>query len=272
VAVSVEERQFLLGEVAKQAGIDLRALWAATAELSNIDFAAYIRSAYPEIALQWSEVTAHLAATWFEASAATTYVAKLAPAITLDRLLSSVDWALSATGTDGLTRLDGSLQRAVFDGARETTLLNVGATGSTWARYASANACEFCRLMAIRGDIYTSKEAAAHVVGRGADLTAADHTAIAAGESRRAHGHFMAGGRKPRGTQAIGDKYHDHCHCLPIEVHAGQTYEPPPYVAQWEDEYRKAFDAVPNGTSYRDNGVLKAVMANMRNTEKAAQG
>jgi hypothetical protein len=79
----------------------------------------------------------------------------------VDKLAASAQWALGGNGTVALDRLQGTLQRAVFDGARNTTLLNVRSTGSSWARYASANACAFCRLLATRGSAYRSENTAA---------------------------------------------------------------------------------------------------------------
>ena len=37
-----------------------------------------------------------------------------------------------------------------------------------------------------------------------------------------------------------GNRYHDHCHCMAVVVRPGQTYTPPPYVAQWDDDYKEA--------------------------------
>lgn len=118
--------------------------------------------AFPELAVAYSAVAADMAATWFEMSAPTSpYIAVAAPPVPVERLAKTAEWALGATGEDGLARLDGSLQRAVFDGARNTIVLNVDRTGSRWARHARADACAFCRLLATRGAAYKSSETAA---------------------------------------------------------------------------------------------------------------
>lgn len=133
----------------------LNSLWSQAERLADVDFATYVVAAFPDIADPFVEMSAMLAANWFEESDPTSvYRAVTAPPIAAARLSESARWALGASGDVGKDRLTGSLQRAVFDGARETTILNVQRTDSKWARYASANACEFCRLMAIRGSVY----------------------------------------------------------------------------------------------------------------------
>lgn len=130
--------------------------------MSNVEFAAFVIQAFPAVVDPFVEVAGQLAATWFELSApASTYVAVTAPPLPIDRLIQSARWALGGDGMTGLSRLEGTTQRAVFDGARDTILVNVERTNARWARYASANACSFCRLMATRGSTYRSSESAA---------------------------------------------------------------------------------------------------------------
>lgn len=158
-----------------------------------------------------------LAASWFEESAPSSpYIAVTAPPIPEARLESSARWALGAQGDQGLKRLEGTVQRAVFDGARDTIVLNVDRTGSHWIRHARSDACAFCRMLATRHDNprywYASNNSALDVVDP-----------------------------RNRGPRALGSTgYHDDCRCIAIEVREGQDYTPPDYVEQWNDEYRKA--------------------------------
>lgn len=175
--------------------------------------------AFPELVAPYEAVAADLAATWFELSAPeSSYIAVTAPPVPVEKLATSAEWALGAPGDEAVNRLEGTLQRAVNDGARETTLLNVERTNSRWARYASANACAFCRLVATRGAVYRSSDTA-------------------------------------------GKAYHDHCHCVAVEVREGQTYSPPEYVQAWEDEYIAARKAAGSGdpkqilSAWRQQGV-----------------
>ena len=88
-------------------------------------------------------------------------------------------------------------------------------------------------MVATRGAVYTSESAASRVGGRGVD----ESTNI----GRRRGG--RARGIRARGNQSIGDKYHDHCHCIAVPVRPGQSYNPPSYVEEWEAEYTRARQA-----------------------------
>lgn len=266
MTVSPEERQFLLSQVNRLAERDLRALWVQAERLSDVEFAAFVIRMFPEVVAPYVEMAGQLAATWFEQSAPTSaYIANEVSTPDVEKLLKSARWALGGDGIEGLTRLQGTSQRAIFNGARETTLTHVEATNSRWARYASANACAFCRLLATRTEtaLYTSKESALRVVGRGKDFS----TNFREDGTRKAGG--QAKGVKARGSRKIGEKYHDNCHCIAVEVRDTQSYEVPEHIAEWQKTYREAWNAVPDGTSYDDNGVLKAVLAQWRQIDDA---
>ncbi|MBM7280357.1 hypothetical protein JTZ10_21670 [Gordonia rubripertincta] len=254
--ISPSERQQLLADLNTLAVRDLVEVWRRASVL-DADFAAFIRDAFPEIAVAYAGVAADMAVDWYEQSdPESDFRARAAAPPSLTALESSTSWALGAAGTDALGRLSGTLQRAVFDGARNTISDNVTREGSRWVRHASANACEFCKLLATRhigpnATFFSSAAAAESVVGRGKEMSAADRRDRAAGRTRRSgsgsQGQFLAGGRRARGTQSIGDKYHDHCHCVAVEIRAGQTYTPPPYVEKWNDDYIAARKASGSG-------------------------
>ena len=46
--------------------------------------------------------------------------------------------------------------------------------------------------------------------------------------------------RRLRGNQQHGEKYHRNCRCMAVAVRAGDTYEPPAHVQQWEQDYQAA--------------------------------
>ena len=162
MAITPSERQRLLAELSTVAIRDLVQLWDR-AKVADVDFARFLIEAFPEIAVAYSEVAGDLAADWYEQSAPTlAYQAVPAPMPNVTALTKSAQWALGGDGDIALNRLAGTLQRGIFDGARNTTLFNVETErGASWARHASANACEFCRLMATRGAAYRSEENAA---------------------------------------------------------------------------------------------------------------
>ena len=165
MAVSVAERRFLLNQVNRLAQSDLDRLWSAAESLSAIDFVAYVTDGFVEIVDPYNTMGAQLAATWFEQSLPESpYIPALAPPIPREKLLKSTQWALGAPGTRGRDRLHGTLQRAVADGARDTTLLNVEVTDSRWIRVARSRACPFCKMLATRKDAYRSQDTAARDV------------------------------------------------------------------------------------------------------------
>lgn len=261
MAVSPAERQYILAQVNRLASDQLAKLWDRAAALADIDFATFVKQAFPELVDPFAAMAADLAATWYdETPSPTNYIATPALLPDPEKLAASVDWALGANGRDAVARMQGTAQRAIFDTARETIVQNAETEeGSTWARHASANACAFCALMASRENVYASKVSALRVVGRGKAISLnfnPDGTRKAGGQAK---------GVKLRGIRQLGDKYHDDCHCVAIEVRPGGSYEPPSYVQDWKQAYSKAFDAVPNGMRYDNkNSVLKAVLSNMR--------
>lgn len=161
MAVSAPERRYLLQQVTRLAEAELNQLWVQAERLSTVEFFEYIVVAYPLVVDPYIDMSATLAATWFEESdPSSRYRAVVAPNPPVERLQANARWALKATGEQGLTDLSGSLNRAVFDGARETTMLNVERTNSRWAVHARPTACPWCRMMATRGAVYKSSATA----------------------------------------------------------------------------------------------------------------
>jgi transcription elongation factor Elf1 len=157
MAVSAQERLYLLSQVNQLAQTQLNQLWTQADQLSNTEFAAFVVEAFPQIADPFVSMSGQLAASWFELSdPASDYIASVAPLPAVEKLSTSAEWALGATGDAGRDRLSGTLQRAVFDGARDTTMVNVEQTKSRWAVHARATACPWCRMMATRGAVYKS--------------------------------------------------------------------------------------------------------------------
>lgn len=217
MAVSASERRYLLDQVDRLARADLNNLWAVAEQLETGAFFDYILSGFPELASNYHQVAATVAATWFEQSdPQSAFIARPADPVDEARIVGSTRWALGGDGVIGRERLEGVLQRAVFDGARDTVIVNAEASGSTWIRVARPDACAFCRLLATRTD-YTSRAAATTVVSA-----------------------------RKRTKRRLGDKYHDHCYCQPVEVRADQTVadvlgrDGANQVDQWNDEYLKA--------------------------------
>ncbi|SIH16363.1 Uncharacterised protein [Mycobacteroides abscessus subsp. abscessus] len=259
---AVSEFQGLLAALGAEQAAQLARLLARTDRLDQRELLAFITDAYPEAITPYLAAATVLTAQWYDEQPSTsTYTAHPAELNGAAQLAVSGRWAmLQAAPLDALT---GSATRALFNASRDTVLANVLAEpGARWARHASANACSFCRLMATRGAVYTSEASATKVAGRGANLEISDRRAIAAGQMSRDEalqrrsvyrserlaakagktvGDSRLGAR--RGARALGEKYHDSCHCIAVMVRPGATYQPPAYVDQWEQDYADAVSA-----------------------------
>lgn len=210
-----------------------------------------------------------------------------------------------------LDRLAGAAQRMVFDASRQTMLENLAAEydvpveevstpGTRWARHASSNACSFCKVMATRSAVYRSESSALTVQGRSVDLSVSDRRRLRQGQGFASMSEIspaaidealgrrsryvsaraakkagkLVGDKKVgslRGKRKYGDKFHDHCHCTAIAVRPGHSYEPAPYVEQWEQDYVDAVKAAENaGQTKGEYGAidLKAVVRQMDKASK----
>jgi hypothetical protein len=162
MTVSPTERQYILSQVNVLAAEQISLLWSHAEALTDINFAAFVRQAFPDVVTPFAVTASDLAANWYdETPSPTNYIAKPGPLPDPHQLESSADWALGANGRDAIARMQGTAQRAIFDSARDTTLYNVEhEPGSKWARHASANACVWCRMMSTRGAVFHTRKSA----------------------------------------------------------------------------------------------------------------
>lgn len=270
--VAVPEFQLLLTQLAADLGVKVDRLLARMDRLDQREALSFLTDAYPELAMPYVNLAAQATTVYYADQPATpaapgqefipTIPDELIPA---DRLAASARWAWLQDKPG--PALQGSAMRAVFDGSRDTMIHNVDRErGARWARHASANACGFCRMMATRGAVYRSEEAATTVGGRSLELTLSDRRRLHQGQGftplseldpaavdealtrRSQYSNVRAaskagkllGDKKTgalRGSRKYGEKYHDHCHCIAVCVRPGDTYQPPPYVEQWDQDY-----------------------------------
>lgn len=235
------------------------------------EFHVLLRQVLPRILEQNSRVAALLGAQWYnelapEADFVATPVVDLNPT----QIDKTISWALYAPGNAApVDRLSGAAKRIVQNAARDTIVQSAEQEGVRWARYASADACAFCRLLATRGPVYRTERSAKFVVGRAKSMTARQRRTRAAARMAGQNDPFVAVEYtgQTRGTRALGEKYHDHCRCLPVPVRSGEDYEPPDYTQQWENEYVAAVKAASKaGKTKGEYGAIdvNAVLAHMR--------
>lgn len=151
----------MMGELERRGLSDLAKLWRA-AGLSD-DFRDMILSAFPELVIQWGSIAADFAAIWYdEAAPNLRYRARVPDPPPLTKFALSAAWALNVgTAETAPLMLGGTLQRGVWDMARETTIYNVRREpGASWERKARADACDFC--LERSGDDFTEQNPMAY--------------------------------------------------------------------------------------------------------------
>jgi len=285
------EFQLLLTRLTIELGSEIAELLARIAGLTLPEQMAYITAAYPDVVTPYLAASNDLTQVWYEAQPVATpgFDTVAAPLAEVEGLAISGRWSL--TQGKPVEALQGSATRAVFDQSRRTITDNVESEpGARWARYASANACNFCKMLATRGAVYTSEASALGVGGRSVNLEISDRRAIAAGQTTRDEAlarrsvfrsarQATRAGRQVgdarvgalRGAQRYGDKYHDWCHCIAVAVRPGGSYEPPPYVEQWDRQYANAVAAARNaGQTKGKYGAIdfKAVLRQMDSLQR----
>ena len=279
------ELQLILTALADDATTKVVALLGRLDRLDRAEALAFVTEAFPGLIGPYLAAGGDVGATVYEdlPGGIQGFVPVVAELPTNDQLGSNIRWLLLNGSADAVR---GTVTRLVNNAVRDTQFANLAAEygdpvilsepntalGTMWARHASANACGFCRMLATRKAVYRSKESAERVAGRGIDLTQTDHRNIASGlmtrdEALARRSVYRSSGQaarlgkrvgdrrksgRTRGTRKLGDKFHDHCRCLAVPVRPGASYEPAPYVEQWEKDYRAASKAIPDGTDSRD--------------------
>lgn len=186
---SVEASNFqdLLARLSRAAITAVAAMWTAT----NQGY-TQVAEQYPGTVDPYAAAAATLSAQWYQQlMPQAAFAVQTAPLPGVDALRANVGWAF--TQTSPLKALAGTTERHVFKTSRDTVIGNAKRENARWARYASAHACPWCRVLATREAVYRDAENAV--------------------------------------------KGHDGCHCLAVPIRGGDTWTPPDYVAQWEDDY-----------------------------------
>ena len=133
---------------------DLAALWRAV-DGQDVEFLRdALQAEVPVVVDPYLAAAGDITADWYEAQAPDlNYVARPAALVDEGQLQATARWAagtvLTKSPVSPLDLLAGSMQRALFNESRETIVENAEVEpGARWARHASANACEFCRMVA----------------------------------------------------------------------------------------------------------------------------
>lgn len=108
-----------------------------------------------------------------------------------------------------------------------------------YQRVPKPGCCAFCGMLASRGASgttnYSSEDAALRVVGRGVPV-----------EKTRGKRGGQGKGIGPRGSQRIGEKFHDHCKCRAVPVTKDNYVEMQADAEKYFDSYAVARESVSN--------------------------
>lgn len=149
--------QLLLTTLSDRAAAAITALWNTLSGLDERARWRALQDAYPDVVTPFLSAAGVLSEEWYASlNPKSVYAVRPAAPISLDSLAANASWALSQADT--LVALAGSAERQVFTTSRDTVTMNAEAEGVRFARYASANACAWCRVLATREAVYKSAE------------------------------------------------------------------------------------------------------------------
>lgn len=211
-----------LGRLAALARRDLKAFLAETRGMDPARLRDVLEAILPDLDGPYTAAAAQVAAAFYDdlRPAPGVFAPVLADDVMSPELAGvRARWGVGPLFTGGSiddveSLLGGALQASIFDSARDTISGSAAADPVKvgYQRMARPGACAFCGLLASRGAVYGDDSG--RVKGRGSSRTGYD------ADGRRLRG-GIGGGVKPRGSRAIGEKYHDDCKCVVVPVWAG---------------------------------------------------
>lgn len=140
----------------------------------------------------------------------------------------------------------GGLTKRLTEFAADTMIGNAGiqSTPMRAQRVPKTGCCAFCGMLASRGAVY-SEESGLKVGGRGVPI----------GEGRGRGSKGRGRGVKTRGSQAIGEKFHDHCRCEMVVVTEKNEVQLQADADKYYDSYRDSADKVNDGLTLKVTDV-----------------
>lgn len=204
-----------------------------------------LTAAVPDLAQPYISAAGDLSADWYSGIRADAGLSGYVPYVRAQPIVPAQARAMAGWAVDPLRsepgtleqvaeRVSGAVARAVFNAARETIVGNASSDPRAlgFQRLARPGACAFCGMLASRGAAYKTASSAGVVVGRG-------------------------GSHKTRGSRALGEKYHDNCHCIATPIFPGSEVAEVAQAdqAKFEQMYARAVEA---SGSTRTADVLRA--------------
>ena len=204
---------------------------------------AALKELVPELGAQYVNATSLTASQFFEElmemqDVKTPRAPELAPLPERKRGQASIDWSadddvFQYLGPDMVySRIAGGFTKQMTETASDTMIGNAQLLEAAMSaqRVPKPGCCAFCSMLASRGAVY-STTSAGQVVGRGKPVGS----------------HPLAKGVRPRGSRALGEKFHDFCRCEVVPV------TPDNYVELQSIE-KKHLDAYINASKNSNDG------------------
>lgn len=233
---------------------DLRALMNSLGDVDPARAQAVLQEAFPEVFNPYAAASSAVSASFYEEVRVMSEVRGRFDAETLDSVDSNRYQALVGWGARGsvlerggaalaYSLLSGGLTQILTELAADTIIGNAALDPAPmgYQRVPRAGCCAFCGMLASRGAKYGADQAGqmgGRVIGRG----------IPVPKQRKSGG--QARGIRPRGSRAIGEKFHDDCKCRAMPVNEGNAVQ----MQADADKYLEAYADARNEVS----GVRKA--------------
>lgn len=153
-----------MGEVVRQAQAELTTFWGTLDHSNPLRVREQLEVFYPALTDSYGDTAATIAADWFESSVGRPAV--LAPLIDGDQINQRLRWAMghsfAGDSAGSLATLGFITDELVKRPGRDTIQESSGRAKVRFARVPSgSDTCAYCLMMASRGYVYYSREAAA---------------------------------------------------------------------------------------------------------------
>lgn len=228
---------------------------------------AILFEAFPEVFNPYVAASSAVSASFYEEVRDAAGVKGSFAAETLDEVEAPRWSGLVGFGTRSLEQAGTALMFSLLSGGLTSVLSSVA--GDTiygnaqkervavgFQRVPKPGCCGFCGMLASRGATYSSEAAATGVVGRGVPV-----------EKTRGKAGGQGKGIKPRGSRAVGEKFHDHCKCRAVQVYEDNHVEMQADADKYFESYAAARNKINEGLTL-ETVQFKASDGSLKNKYK----
>lgn len=230
---------------------EILSLYNAISSFDPHQASQYLLDAVPDVVLEHHGVATELSLAWWEDlfDGVDTPPPTTPPPPPVEQLKIQTNWANSMlyAGKSPMVRLASVAKQHVYGAQRNLVAENSSKLNVGFARMAKSNACDFCRVLASRGAVY-STEAGAQYVGLSS-------------ENKKS---------RIRGVRREGQRYHDHCRCTVAPAAEHLDLNLPSYYDKFNEEYLAAVSLLDKSQSASGRVyTMSNVTAAMRELRRA---